>query len=86
MLVRLRYYELLRRCNNRKVCGQNIIRVLSGSDNEKVYDLDKDDNSTNYAMTKEDFFTKLINNNHNDIDFTLFNSIFNIIKEIINGD
>ena len=37
-------------------------------------------------MTKEDFFTKVINNNHNDIDFTPFNSILDIIKEIINGD
>lgn len=77
---------LNKRCNNRKVCGPNIIRVLSGSDNEKVYDLDKDDNSTNYAMTKEDFFTKVISNNHNDIDFTPFNNILDIIKEIINED
>lgn len=75
-----------KRCDNRNVCGSGMIRVLSGLGNEAVYDLDKDDDLINYAMNKEDFFEKIINNNCDDINFTPFNYILDIIKEIINLD
>lgn len=75
---------LNKRCNKKEACGENIIRVLSGSDQEKVFDLDNDDNSsTNYALTKDDFFEKIINSSDNDIDMSNFNLILDIIKEII---
>lgn len=75
--------QLNKRCNKKEVCGENTIRVLSGSAQEKVYDLDNDDNnSTNYALTKDEFFERAINNNQYDIDMTKFNLIFDIIKEI----
>ena len=75
--------QLNKRCNKKDVCGEDIIRVLSGSDQEKVYDLDNDSNSsTNYALTKDEFFEKVVNNDENDIDMTKFNLILNIIKEI----
>ena len=73
-------------CDNRKVCGSGIIRVLSGLGNEAVYDLGKDDDLINYAMNKEDFFEKVVNNNSDCIDFTPFNNILDIIKEIIEID
>ena len=75
-----------KRCDNRNVCGSDIIRVLSGSSNEKVYDLDKDDDSTNYALTKEDFFDKVVNSYTDEINFTPFEKILNIINEIVNVD
>lgn len=76
--------QLNKRCNKKDVCGEEKIRILSGSDQEKVFDLDNDDNnSTNYALTKDDFFEKIINNNENRIDMSKFNLILNIIKEII---
>lgn len=76
--------SLNKRCNKKDVCGQNIIRVLSGSEQEKVFDLDNEDNnSTNYALTKDDFFEKIINNDDNNIDMSKFSLIFDIIKEII---
>ena len=75
--------QLNKRCNKKDVCGENIIRVLSGSEQEKVYDLDNEsNNSTNYALTKDEFFEKVVNNDENDIDMTKFNLILNIIKEI----
>lgn len=76
--------QLNKRCNKKDVCGENIIRILSGAGQEKVFDLDNEDNnSTNYALTKDDFFEKVINNEENDIDMSKFNLILNIIKEII---
>lgn len=76
--------QLNKRCNKKDVCGENIIRILSGCGQEKVFDLDNaDNNSTNYALTKDDFFEKVINNAENDIDMSKFNLILNIIKEII---
>jgi len=76
--------QLNKRCNKKEVCGADKIRVLSGADQEKVFDLDNEDNnSTNYALTKDDFFEKIINNDENDIDMTQFNLILNIIKEIV---
>lgn len=76
--------QLNKRCNKKDVCGENIIRILSGCGQEKVFDLDNEDNnSTNYALTKDDFFEKVINNAENDIDMSKFNLILNIIKEII---
>ena len=76
--------QLNKRCNKKDVCGENIIRILSGAGQEKVFDLDNEDNnSTNYALTKDDFFEKVINNAENDIDMSKFNLILNIIKEII---
>lgn len=76
--------HLNKRCNKKDACGEDKIRVLSGSEQERVFDLDNEDNnSTNYALTKDDFFEKIINNNENDIDMTKFNLILNIIKEII---
>lgn len=76
--------QLNKRCNKKDVCGENIIRILSGCGQEKVFDLDNEDNnSTNYALTKDDFFEKVINNPENDIDMSKFNLILNIIKEII---
>lgn len=76
--------ELNKRCNKKDACGADKIRVLSGTDQEKVFDLDNEDNnSTNYALTKDGFFEKIINNDENDIDMTQFNLILNIIKEII---
>ena len=73
-----------KRCDNRNVCGPDVIRVLSGSSNEKVFDLDKDDDCVNYALTKEDFFDKIVNVYTEEIDFTPFSKILNIINEIIN--
>lgn len=76
-----------KRCDNRNECGPDKIRVLSGAGNEKVFDLASyDDNDTNYALTKESFFEKVINDDSNDIDFSSFNLILDIIKEIINVD
>ena len=73
-----------KRCNRKNCCGIDIIRVLSGCEQEKVYDIDKeDDKSPNYALTKNDFFEKIIKDN-NDIDMTKFNLILDIITEIIN--
>lgn len=75
---------LNKRCNKKDVCGENIIRILSGCGQEKVFDLDNEDNtSTNYALTKDDFFEKVINNAENEIDMSKFNLILNIIKEIV---
>ena len=76
--------KLNKRCNKKEVCGDGIIRVLSGAGSEKVFALDNDDNnSTNYALTKDDFFEKVINDKNNDIDLSNFNLILDIIKEII---
>lgn len=76
--------QLNKRCNKKDACGEGKIRVLSGAEQEKVFDLDNDDNnSTNYALTKDDFFEKIINNDNNNIDMLKFNLIFDIIKEII---
>lgn len=77
--------ELNKRCNKKDACGEGKIRVLSGADQEKVFDLDNEDNnSTNYALTKDDFFEKIINDDNNNIDMSKFNLIFNIINEITN--
>lgn len=76
--------NLKKRCNKKSVCGKNIIRVLSGEGEEKVFDLDNEDNnSTNYALTKEAFFELIVNDSKNNIDMNNFNLILNIIKEII---
>ena len=70
--------QLNKRCNKKDVCGEEKIRILSGSDQEKVFDLDNDDNnSTNYALTKDDFFEKIINNNENRIDMSKLKRLLN---------
>ncbi len=74
---------LNKRCNKKEVCGNDKIRVLSGSGQEKVFDLDNEDNnSTNYALSKDDFFEKIIKLNNN-VDLTSFKLILDIIKEIV---
>ena len=78
--------DLNKRCNKKGQCGKDKIRVLSGTGEEKVFDLDNDDNDfTNYAMTKDEFFENIINSSENEIDMNKFNLIFDIIKEIINS-
>lgn len=73
-----------KRCNKRDACGEDKIRVLSGSAQEKVFDLDNDDNnSINYALTKDDFFEMVINDENNKIDMSKFDLILSIINEII---
>ena len=78
--------KLGKRCDNRNECGSDKIRVLSGSDNEKVFDLSTDDNLVNYALTKNSFFDMVIENNKEMIDFSPFCLILDIIHEIINLD
>lgn len=74
-----------KRCNKKSSCGSNKIRILSGCDEEKVYDIDNEDNnSTNYALTKNDFFERIICDDSNNIDMTKFSLILDIIAEIIN--
>lgn len=82
--------ELGKRCNKKcdkggkGVVGPNRIRVLSGSGDEKVFDIENDDDqSTNYALTKDGFFERIINNDDNDIDMSKFGLILDIIDEII---
>ena len=73
---------LHKRCNKKGVCGESFIRVLSGADQEKVYDLDNESNeSTNYALSKDDFFELVVKTS--DIDLSKFNLILDIIKEIV---
>lgn len=76
--------EINKRCNKKEWCGKDIIRVLSGTGQEKVFDLDNESNeSTNYALSKDDFFEKVIQP-LKDIDLSKFNLILDIIHEIIN--
>ena len=75
--------DLTKRCNKKNVCGDSVIRVLSGSSEEKVFDIDEEENNgVNYALSKDDFFENIIKPD-NDIDLTSFHLILNIIKEII---
>ncbi len=75
--------DLTKRCNKKSVCGDNMIRVLSGSSEEKVFDIiEEDNNGVNYALSKDDFFEKIIKGDTN-IDVNSFNLILEIIKEII---
>lgn len=76
--------KLHKRCNKKDACGKDKIRILSGAGQEKVYDIDKEDkDSPNYALTKDGFFEKVINNPDNIIDMSKFNLILDVIKEII---
>ena len=76
---------LHKRCNKKGVCGESFIRVLSGADQEKVYDLDNESNeSTNYALSKDDFFELIVKTS--DIDLSKFNLILDIIKEIVEDE
>ncbi|MDD4705783.1 MAG: hypothetical protein PHS24_01025 [Bacilli bacterium] len=75
--------DLTKRCNKKDFCGEMKLHVMSGCDQEKVYDIGNEDNkSTNYALTKNDFFEKIILSN-DDIDLSKFTLILDIIKEII---
>lgn len=75
--------DLTKRCNKKNVCGDSVIRVLSGSSEEKVFDIDEEENNgVNYALSKDDFFENIIKPD-NDIDLTSFHLILDIIKEII---
>ena len=76
--------ETKKRCNKKECCGNDNIRVLSGTGQEKVFDLDNESNeSTNYALSKDDFFEKIIKPSA-DIELSKFNLILDIIHEIIN--
>lgn len=75
--------DLTRRCNKRNVCEDGVIRVLSGSSDEKVFDIaEEENNGVNYALSKDDFFEKIIKLDDN-IDLTNFHLILDTIKEII---
>ncbi len=76
--------DINKRCNKKECCGNDIIRVLSGGGQEKVFDLDNENNdSTNYALSKDAFFEKVIQPS-TDINLSKFNLILDIIHEIIN--
>ena len=75
--------DLTRRCNKKNVCGDGVIRVLSGSSDKKVFDIaEEENNGVNYALSKDDFFEKIIKIDDN-IDLTNFHLILDTIKEII---
>lgn len=77
--------DLTKRCNKKDFCGETKIHVMSGCGEEKVYAIDNEDNnSINYALTKNDFFEKIIRPN-NDIELSKFTLILDIIKEIIDN-
>lgn len=69
-------------CNCRNKCGSEKITILSGSGDEKVYDVKDDEGKdTNYALSKKDFVEKIVCNENISYNFSL---ILDKIQEIIN--
>ena len=74
-----------KRCNCRNKCGNNKIVILSGTGDEKVFDIsDEDSNTTNFDLSKKDFVEKIVNDDNRNISYNNFSLIFDKIEEIIN--
>lgn len=72
-------------CEKPKICGKYKINIIEGSSGEKVFSIDED-NDINYAMSKTRFVNNIVNGNGEfaKVGYTLFEPVFNIIKEIEN--
>ncbi len=70
-------------CEKRKVCGQDKINIIEGSNGEKIIPID-DSLTTNYAISKNRFIENIIaeKEGFKDIRYENFRLIFDIIKEI----
>lgn len=73
------------RCGCRNKCGRDKIAILSGNGDEKVYNIeDEDETTTNFALSKKDFVEKIVNDNTKNISYENFSLILDKIQEIIN--
>lgn len=73
-----------KRCDNRNKCGKDKIAILSGCGNEKVFNIeDENENSINYALSKKDFVEKIVDDDEKKIGYENFSLILDKIEEII---
>ncbi len=69
-------------CEKKKLCGPNKINIIEGSTGERVTLID--DENTNVALSKMIFANMILEGKEpfDDVDFSAFVGIFNILKEI----
>lgn len=71
-------------CHRKDLCGESKISIIDGSSGAKVIRI-HDDERHNLALSKADFANAILNkeDNFGDFDFSEFQLIFNIIKDIL---
>lgn len=74
-------------CKDSNACGPNKIAIIDGSGNKKVI-IPRENPERNYCLPKMDFAKDILNQNapFEDIDFTSFIPIFEIIRDILRNE
>ena len=78
--------EKQKMCYKRSFCGKDSIKIIEGTEDERVTDLN--DTGTNYAMPKSKFAELVLSKEppFDNFNFDSFVEIFRIIKQIINEE
>lgn len=75
-------------CTNKNSCGKNKINIIDGQSDKRVFDINDEEEETNFALPKMDFAEAIYTEKDEmkGIDFSAFRLVFDIIKKICDID
>ena len=72
-------------CLDKNSCGKDSIKIIDGSSNRQVYDINDDECEKNLALTKMDFAENILYRvaGFDKMNFDNFRLIFDVVKKIL---
>ena len=77
--------ELDRFCERSDICGPNKIKIIEGSQGDRITSIKNSEGVNNYALSKMNF-AKYVSSHPDDFNFDNFIEIFRIIRQIIDEE